>query len=415
MKKNLLGFFILLALCGCNELLSRDNSKKVIDREVILHSGPLYDRVSDFMENKLLMNGFNGSILVAKGDTIVYEKYSGSTDLRKKDSINEHTSFQIASTSKTLTAIAILQMVQEGKLSLEDSLQKFFPDFPYRGVSVRMLLSHRSGLPNYIYFITNKNWDKPGNVTNNDVLNFLTTQQPGITYTPGSRYNYSNTNFVILALIIEKISGKSFPQYMKEYFFDPLQMHDTYVYTPGDSLATMSFYGNNNLWQNDMFDETYGDKNVYSTPRDLLRWSNMLFSGRLINAAMMDSAFSPQFSDIHLTDGKKFPHHYYGLGFRLMITPAGKKVIYHFGRWHGFNAAFAKLQDENVTIIILGNKFNEMIYNTAWRSYNLFGDYFNEVANDEETVSEPPKKIRPANKNKGRSKIRTSRTKKLKR
>lgn len=203
MKKNLLGFLILLALCGCNELLSRDNSKKVIDREVILHSGPLYDRVSDFMENKLLMNGFNGSILVAKGDTIVYEKYSGSTDLRKKDSINEHTSFQIASTSKTLTAIAILQMVQEGKLSLEDSLQKFFPDFPYRGVSVRMLLSHRSGLPNYIYFITNKNWDKPGNVTNNDVLNFLTTQQPGITYTPGSRYNYSNTNFVLLALIIE--------------------------------------------------------------------------------------------------------------------------------------------------------------------------------------------------------------------
>ncbi len=341
------------------------------------------------MQDKLLTKGFNGSILIAQNDTIVYEKYFGKIDLRKKDSINENTALHLASTGKTLTAVAILQMIQDGKLSLEDSLQKFFPEFPYSGITVRMLLSHHSGLPNYLYFITDSIWDKTKKVTNQDVLDILYSKQPKAYFTPGSRYGYSNTNFVLLALIIEKLSGEKYPEYMKEHFFEPLQMDHTYVFTPGDSAtATPSFNYNNRLWQNDFLEWTYGDKNIYSTPRDLFRWSEALFNGKLINPSLLDSAFTPQQFGSQQKSKRIVSIHNYGLGFRLLFAPNGKKVIYHFGRWHGFNAAFARLEDEKVTIIILGNRFTKMIYYAARLSYDLFGDYFAEPDHEEEDLDD---------------------------
>jgi CubicO group peptidase (beta-lactamase class C family) len=388
-KNHFIYFIILTIVCSCNDALSKKHVRKAADTIVTLHSGPLYDKVSDFMNDKLLTKGFNGSILVAKNDTIVYEKYFGKIDLRKKDSISESTALHIASTGKTLTAVAILQMVQDGKLSLEDSLQKFFPGFPYSGITVRMLLSHHSGLPNYLYFIADSIWDKTKNVTNTDVLDLLYSKQPKAYFSPGSRYGYSNTNFVLLALIIEKISGEKYPEYMKKHFFEPLHMDDTYVFTPEDSAtATPSFNYNNHLWQNDFLEWTYGDKNIYSTPRDLLRWSKALFNGTLIDSSLMDSAFTPQQFSNGLRSRRNTTLHNYGLGFRLLFTPTGKKVIYHFGRWHGFNAAFARLPDEKVTIIILGNRFTKMIYYAARLSYDLFGSYFALPDQEEENMDD---------------------------
>ena len=107
-----------------------------------------YRQLSSFLDTALLRQNFNGGILIAKDGEIIYEKYTGKADLRKKDSIPSSTAMHIASTSKTFTATAILRMVQEGKLSLDDSLQKFFPGFPYSRITVKMLLNHRSGLPN---------------------------------------------------------------------------------------------------------------------------------------------------------------------------------------------------------------------------------------------------------------------------
>ena len=362
------------------------------------------------MTDKLLTKGFNGSILIAQNDTIVYEKYFGKIDLRKKDSINENTALHLASASKTLTAVAILQMIQDGKLSLEDSLQKFFPGFPYSGITVRMLLSHHSGLPNYLYFITDSIWDKAKNVTNQDVLNLLYSKQPKAYFPPGAHYGYSNSNFVLLALIIEKISGEKYPQYMKEHFFEPLHMDHTYVFTPEDSAtATPSFNYNNRLWQDDFLEWTYGDKNIYSTPRDLFRWSQALFNGKLINFPLLDSAFTPQ--QFGAQKKPKFISylHNYGLGFRLLFTPNGKKVIYHFGRWHGFNAAFARLPDEKVTIIILGNRFTKTVYYAARMSYRLFGNYFAESDHEEgnpDNQDQPKeRKIVPVHKSKPVHKI----------
>ncbi len=341
-----------------------------------------YRELSDLFDTTLLNKSFNGGILVAKDGAIIYEKYTGKADLRKPDSLTATTSLQIASTSKTFTSVAIMRLVQENKLSLDDSITKYFPGLPYPGITVRMLLSHRSGLPNYIYFIPNSDWDKKKYATNNDMLNILFNDRPNRSFSPGRRFSYSNTNFVLLAMIVEKISGKPFPEYMQEKFFTPLQMTHTYVFTLKDTLtATPSFNYNGTYWGYDFLDGTYGDKNIYTTPQDLLKWDQALYTDQVLSKAMLDSAFAPR-------SFEKPSIHNYGLGWRLELLPNGKKIVYHFGRWHGFNAAFARLMDEKVTIIILGNKFNRSIYNSAHLCYDIFGDYQqHHIQADDETDS----------------------------
>jgi CubicO group peptidase (beta-lactamase class C family) len=197
----------------------------------------------------------------------------------------------------------------------------------------------------------------------------LIKRKPDITGKPGARFNYCNTNYVLLALIIEKISGKTYPEYMQQKWFAPLQMNSSFVFTLKDTLtATPSFTPAGTYWGYDFLDATYGDKNIYSTPYDLLKWDQALYTGQVLRPSLLDSAFSPY-------SFEKQSVHNYGLGWRLQLLPNGKKVIYHFGKWHGFNAAFARLTDEKATIIILGNKFNREIYTAAQLSYDIFGDY----------------------------------------
>ncbi|HEY0058212.1 MAG TPA: serine hydrolase domain-containing protein, partial [Flavisolibacter sp.] len=178
--------------------------------------------VENFMESNLLRGSFNGSILVAKEGVPVYEEYLGYKNVRTKDTLTAETPLQIASTSKPFTGAAILRLVQEGKMGLNDPINKFFPGFPYPDISVKMLLNHRSGLPNYLYYMEDGGWNRTTPATNADVLSTLMNWQPAKAYRPNAAFNYCNTNYVLLALIVEKVSGVTFPQYMKSNFFEPL-------------------------------------------------------------------------------------------------------------------------------------------------------------------------------------------------
>jgi CubicO group peptidase (beta-lactamase class C family) len=316
-----------------------------------------------------LKQGFNGVILIAKNGSVIYEKYVGKIDLRKKDTLTDSTSLHIASASKPFTSIATLRLIEEKKIFLNDTLNKFFPGFPYPGITIKMLLNHRSGLPNYLYFISNSKWDKKKYATNQDMLNIMYSDKPDKTFSPDKRFSYCNTNYVLLAMIIEKVTGKTFPDYMQEKYFSPLQMKHTYVFSLKDTLtSTPSFTYNGTYWEFDCLDGTYGDKNVYTTPQDLLKWDQALYTNQILSPPMMDSAIAAY-------SFEKPSVHNYGLGWRLQLLPNGKKVVYHFGKWHGFNAAYARLMDEKVTIIILGNKFTKSVYNAAHLSYDIFGDY----------------------------------------
>jgi CubicO group peptidase (beta-lactamase class C family) len=316
----------------------------------------IYRAVQLFYDTNLLRTGFNGGFLIAKNGNIVYEAYNGLVRLNSKDSIKANTPFHIASTSKTFTAAAVLYLVDKGKLSLTDSIQKFFPGFPYKNITVKTLLSQRSGLPNYMNAMEEGGWNRKQIAGNTDVLIFFISHQPKLYYPSGSRFNYSNTNFVLLALIIEKVSGKSYGSFLKEQFFTPLQMNDTYVYTHADSLrATPSYRWNGVMEGYTWMDETVGDKNIYSTPRDLLKWDQALYSNQLLSAAMKDSAFKPY-------SFEKPGIHNYGLGWRMYTLPQNKNIIYHNGWWHGNNSCFYRVVTDSLTIIILGNKFNQRIY-----------------------------------------------------
>lgn len=346
-----------------------------------------YRDISNFFETRLINKGFNGSILVAVDGAIVYEKYNGFEDLRAKDTrLTDSSSLHIASTSKTITGVAVLRLAQENKLALDDSIQKFFPGLPYPGVTVQTLLNHRSGLPNYVYFIPNSKWDKKKYVTNDDVLTILYNEKPARSFPANRNFSYSNTNYVLLAMIIEKVTGMHYSDYLKQNFFEPLGMNHTYVYSPADSAtAITSFTASGKPWENDFLDHTYGDKNIYSTPKDLLKWDQAFYTDQILSQQMKDSAFTAY-------SNERPSKHNYGLGWRLLNLSPQKKVIYHNGRWHGFNSAFARLTDEKVTIIILGNKYNSNIYTSARKAYDLFGNYFQDEDEEDEAPAYHAKK-----------------------
>ncbi|MBS1608467.1 MAG: beta-lactamase family protein [Bacteroidetes bacterium] len=390
MKTILYTIAVAVILGSCNSMSQQTNKAKAPKedsiRKVTLNIGSLsakeylyyHDLLQQHFESQLLHRGFNGGILVAKNGVIVYEDYQGFRDLRIKDSLTDRTPLHIASASKTFTGMAIMQLVQQGKLNLNDELNKFFPGFPYPGVTIKNLLSHRSGLPNYVHYLENLHWDKTRMVTNQDVLNSLFTLKPNKEAFPDKRFSYSNTNYALLALIIEKITGEAYPAYMKKTFFDPLGMNDTFVATAADSSRlTPSFDARGRVWKPDFLDLTYGDKNIYSTPRDLLKWDIAMSNGQIINQQMMDLAYTPY-------SNERPSIHNYGLGWRLLMLKNGKKIIYHNGRWHGSNAAFARLLSEKATIIIIGNRYNSNIYSSAKKAYDLFGDYVQDGADDDE-------------------------------
>jgi CubicO group peptidase (beta-lactamase class C family) len=337
-----------------------------------------HDTLAAFFESTLLKSGFNGSILVAKNGTVVYEQYVGYKDPKLKDTITAETPAQIASISKTFTSAAILRLVQEGKLNLDATLAQFFPGFPYADVTIRQLLTHRSGLPEYLYFFEKMGWERQVFATNADVVNTMITRQPARASLPDKRFDYCNTNFVLLASIVEKVSGLSYPEYMRQNFFEPLQMKNTFVYSPSANMQVLKSYDwRGGEWQLDFSDGTYGDKNIFSTPRDLLRWDQALYSGQLLDKKLLDSAWTPY-------SNERKTQHNYGLGWRLLLFDTGKKVIYHTGRWHGFNTIFSRLTDEKATIIILSNRYNRGVYSSARHLYNVFGDYDGKAGETEE-------------------------------
>ena len=340
-------------------------------------SARIYTACAQWYDSALRSKGFNGGMLVASKGNIVFEKYNGTAHLPGNDPITANTSLHIASISKTFTAMAVLKLWQDGKLSLDDEYSKYFPEFNYPGVTLRCLLSHRSGLPNYTYFMEDLGWDKTINLRNQDVLQYLITRKNELVNIapPCQHFTYCNTNFVLLALLIEKVSGKKYADFLKQNFFIPLQMNNTFVFSTADSIRAIPSYD----WKGRIIpfgflDAVYGDKNIYTTVRDLLTWDRALSSGLIFTPQTLEAAYAPY-------SNEKPGIRNYGLGWRMNIYPDGKKIIYHNGWWHGSNSSLIRLLEDSATIILIGNKFTRAIYH-AKILCNLFGDYYN--AEDEE-------------------------------
>lgn len=337
-------------------------------------------------DTSLKAKGFNGGIIVAKRGNIVFENYMGTAHIGSTDTITANTPFHIASVSKTFTAMAVLKLAQDGKLNIDDELVKYFPAFNYPGVTVRTLLNHRSGLPNYVHFMEQQKWNKKEYVFNETVLDYLINKKKQLKdiAPPNTRFAYCNSNYALLALLIEKTSGMKYAQFMQQTFFRPLQMNNTFVFdTSMLNKVNMSYDWKGELIPWNFLDAVYGDKNIYSTPHDLLIWDKALNCCKIFNDSTLVEAYAPYSNE---KPGIKN----YGLGWRMNIYPNGKKMIYHNGWWHGNNASFIRLIEDSATIIVVGNKFNRNIYH-AREMAPLFGDYGG-VIEEEEDAQQHTKK-----------------------
>ncbi len=315
-----------------------------------------YNEVKDFYYKDFIARGFNGAILVAKKGRVIFEDYHGFFNFQKKDSLTPASAFHLASVSKTFTAMAVLKLAELGKLSLNNDVKKYFPAFPYDNITIKLLLSHRSSLPNYIYFMQKLGWNPKQYCSNEDMLAYLEKFKPPLQGTPGTHFTYCNTNYALLGLIIEKVSGKRYADFLQEYFFTPLNMTNTYVFTMADSAKAMPSYNWRGRQEGLTFLDTgFGDKNIYSTPEDLLKWDQALYTNEVFKSQTLDEAYTPY-------SNEKPGIRNYGYGWRMNVYPDGKKIIYHNGWWHGNNTVFIRMIQDSVTIIVLGNKYNRAIY-----------------------------------------------------
>ncbi|MFN5360079.1 MAG: serine hydrolase domain-containing protein, partial [Bacteroidota bacterium] len=205
-------------------------------------------------QSMLLNTGFSGGILLAKNGEIIFEDYQGLYNRSTRQSIDSNSTFHLASISKTFTASAILRLYEQGKLNLNDPVETYIPGFPYKGIRIQLLLNHRSGLPKYEHFmndtgtrlvrVKNKRgkwiykkvyFRDPnrfkGLATNRDILDYMIRHKIQPVASPDSRYQYCNTNYALLAMVIEKVTGRSYPDYLKDSLFTPLGMQNSFVFS----------------------------------------------------------------------------------------------------------------------------------------------------------------------------------------
>ena len=300
------------------------------------------------------------ALLVIDHDEIVYSKGYGLADLETSQPITSDTSFYLASLSKQFTAMAILLLAERGALSYEDRLRTYFPQFPSwaDAITLRHLLNHTSGLPEYFPLFTAHSDGTPvreftrdiTGITNQAVLHRV-IRESGLDFPTGERYAYCNTGYVLLALIVEAISGQPFADFLKDRIFDPLGMTHTLVYTA--ERPTIYRLAQGYIREADRFQRwdypllTSGDGGLFSTINDLFLWDQALKSERLVSKL----SFRQVLTSGTTNDGTPI-----GYGFGWMTTVfEGKRHVAHGGSLVAYNNYIIRFLDSARTIIVLTN------------------------------------------------------------
>ena len=310
-------------------------------------------------------NDFNGNVLIAeKGKPIFIKSYGVENDSTQKK-LTQKSIFNLASISKQFVTATIVLLEKEGKLSYDDKLSKFFPELSfYKDITIDNLIHHTSGLPDYTYTME-KYWDKSKIATNKDVIKMLAEYKPKTLFTPNEKFKYNNTGYILLASIIENVSGKKLNDILKEKIFNPLQMDDTFIYqrrlypkkienmtigySYSDSLQrkiTPDEFGKEFFIT--YLDGIYGPGHIFSTTEDLLKWDRSLYTNKILSNKDKERMFS----NYKTKDGKEIN---YGYGWFLGSSKDYGKYIQHGGRWGGYLNYFERHIDNDKTIIILQN------------------------------------------------------------
>jgi CubicO group peptidase (beta-lactamase class C family) len=333
--------------------------------------------------DSLLKNGnakhiFSGTVLLTEENNILFEKSYGYADFKNKKPFTKNTTFQIASVSKQFTAFAIMQLAEKNKLAYNDNVNKYIVDFPYSNITIQHLLHHTSGLPNF--------WDtiRPflnHNISNGnkEMLRYLIDKKLPLQFEPGSKWQYADIGYDLLALIIEKISRLSYKKYLQQYIFYRASLKSTRALMVTDirkiedkNLA----YGHAWIKDSGIFEYAhiipkndfvfylgnfYGDGSVTSSARDLLKWSNVLNNYTILDSVRMSKAYEPvrdnNDSIIYVNTSSNLKPSY-GYGWGIANHTAVGKMYYHSGGHPGFTSYFLRCPDKKLTLIFLCNISN---------------------------------------------------------
>lgn len=308
---------------------------------------------------------FNGSILVMKEGSTVYRKHFGYADLVNRTELNDSTLFELASCSKQFTAYALLILERQGKLTVFDSVRKFLPELPYPGITIEHVLSHTSGLPDYEKLLA-ENWDKTKFATNQDVLDLLSKEKPKVYFEPGENFLYSNTGYVLLSLIIERVSGLSYKVFLQQEIFGRLGMNHSCVYNTrrvnGEMLSNYAFGFVKNQTTSEFVlpdslpeykmviyqDGITGDGTVNSCIQDMKIWQAEIIHPSLITQDQHERMCSSK----KLNSGDRI---HYGYGVFVREGNSTEHLIYHTGGWPGYFTILMQFDKIPLTILVLSN------------------------------------------------------------
>jgi CubicO group peptidase (beta-lactamase class C family) len=353
----------LLSSCSHAPKNGVTNTGKPFEPKKLLQYNPkdANKEIDAFMKHLHQKSAFNGNVLVAKKGKIIYEGAFGWANHLTRDSLKLESKFELASVSKTMTGTAIMMLWEQGKLKLDQDVRDFFPNFPYEGVTIRLLLTHRSGMMNYVYFVDglyrSQHLDQKKGITNKAVMDLIAQYKPAPFNKPNVRFLYNNSNYMVLGSIIEKVTGVPYSQFMQENMFKPAGMTHTAVYSKAvyDKIPVDVVGHDRNSWRysvaQNFLDGPVGDKGIYSTIGDLYLFDQALKAGRLLKPATQDSAYVAHVQPLN------HGHFSYGYGWRI-FEGTNQKVVYHTGWWHGFRHIFLRDLKNDVTIVLLGNLVN---------------------------------------------------------
>jgi CubicO group peptidase (beta-lactamase class C family) len=327
----------------------------------------------------------SGNVLVAEKGKIIYQKSNGMANSVTNKPVTSASAFHLASVSKLFTSVAILQLNEKGKLNLNDAVKKYIPELDNGAITISQLLSHTSGLIDYQILEKPYNQDTSKVFTIGDIPSIINNDKNAFRSAPGEKWSYSNPGYNLLALIVEKITGTSFPDYLTKYIFKPAGMLHTYISTPlikvDDPDRVVGYdYLNFAPWELQRADSLkhnhielhhidglIGMANVVSTAEDLLKFDQSLYTGKIIKQSSLDKAFTP----IRLNNGElaetgwKNTKSYFGLGWCILKDSTYGKVLFHTGGMPGAVTMFSRNITRNQTVIVLNNITHRSTHNTA--------------------------------------------------
>lgn len=341
----------------------------------LLHAQDKTTRIDSLFKSLNTDGELSGAFLVVDSGKVIYEGYFGYEDVDKKNKINELSRFELASVSKQFTSMAIMQLEDKGKLSYEDEINKYFPNLKFKGVKIKNLLRNTSGIPEFLAW--DQSWfDKTKINTNKDALQIIENRIDTLLFNPGDKYYYSNTNWVLLALIVEKTSGQSFAKYMDKYVVKPAGMKNTSVFSarsPKSNLKNYaigtSYNANTKSFESvDNFssyhyvkylDGIYGPYGIASTAKDLLKWNEALYNNKLLKKEKFSTAINVD----TLNNGKKIQMSglYYGHGWLFTdSTDNMDKMHFHTGGYPGYHTINVRENKNKRYFVALINKWNTL-------------------------------------------------------